>query len=399
MRIFLLFAGVWILPLTSAFWYQSPYSVGLSLISQYYIFGLVMIVFILSALLSVIYRKKPPINFIRTRFSEDKAMRFHANCIKLWFCIFIIEFIASGGAPIMWDSSRGYGDFGLPTLHGFSNMLRAMIFAHFVLFRFLNFQMSKRITVLSILPLLMALFVEQSRGAFIMTIFFGLSPMLLFMRLSLGKILKTVVLIPILVMTLSAFQFLRYADSPTDELLAIVDFVSDYDSATQKLLMPVFNYIATPALNAGLTIDTSPLVNFTPNYSFQGLVPSPLRPLIWSMEAGEKDYGELVDEAFNTSTFITPFVKDFGVLGSGLFFFFFFFLCIYTYNKAKCGSIIHIIRLPPLVMCVGLSFFTSYVTSLVTILYLIASGPVARRMMHSRSVSYHSTLNVELAKL
>jgi oligosaccharide repeat unit polymerase len=263
-------------------------------------------------------------------------------------------------------------------------MLRAMIFAHFVLFRFLDFKMSKLISVSSILPVLMALFIEQSRGAFIMTIFFGLSPMLLFMRLSLGKILKTVVLIPILIMTLSAFQFLRYADSPTDELLAIVDFVSDYDSATQKLLMPVFNYIATPALNAGLTIDTSPLVNFTPNNSLQGLVPSPLRHLIWEMEADEKDYGELVDEAFNTSTFITPFVKDFGILGSGLFFFFFFFACIYTYNKAKCGSIIHIIRLPPLVMCVGLSFFTSYVTSLVTILYLIASGPVARRMIYSR---------------
>lgn len=358
-----------------------------------------MSVFTLSVLLSVIYRKKPSIEFIRTRFSEDKAMRFHANCIKLWFCIFIIEFIASGGAPIMWDASRGYGDFGLPILHGFSNMLRAMIFAHFVLFRFLDFKMSKLISVSSILPALMALFIEQSRGAFIMTIFFGLSPMLLYLRLSLGKILQTVVLIPIIVMTLSVFQFLRNADSPKEELLVIFDFISDYDSASQKLFMPVFNYIATPALNAGLEIDIAPLVNFTPNYSLQGLVPSPLRPLIWNMESGEKDYGELVDEAFNTSTFITPFVKDFGVLGSGIFFFFFFFMCIYTYNKAKCGSIVHIIRLPPLVMCVGLSFFTSYVTSLVTILYLFASGPVARRIMKTRPVSFSSTPNVELARV
>jgi len=399
MRIFLLFFGVWALPLTSAFWYESPYSIGLSLLSQFYMAVLVATVFIFSLLLSFIFRKKPSIDVIKSRFSEHKAIRFQSSCIKIWFCIFVVEFIASGGAPIMWDSNRGYGDFGVSTLHGFSNMLRAMIFAHFVLFRCLNFQMSKRITVLSILPLLMALFVEQSRGAFVMTGCFALGPILLFLRPTVWKTLRIIVWVPVLVMTLSVFQFLRYADSPVDELLSIADFVSDYDSANEKLLMPVFNYIATPALNAGLTIDESPLINFTPNYSIQGLVPSPVRALIWDMEAGQKDYGELVSDAFNTSTFITPFVRDFGVIGSGLFFIIFFFMCTFTYNKAKCGSIVNIVRLPPLLMCVALSFFTSYVTSLVTVLYIVISGPVARRMMHSRPVRDPSALNMELVKL
>jgi oligosaccharide repeat unit polymerase len=335
-------------------------------------------------LTSVIFGKALSLGGIRSQFSERNAIKFQVQCIKLWYCIFILEVIFSGGAPVVWGAGRGYGDFGIPTLHGFSNMLRAMILAHFVLFHYLNFQMSRRIVVLSTLPLMIALFVEESRGAFVMTGCFTLAALILFLRPSTGKVLITLLLVPVLVVTLSVFQFLRNAESPLEELVSISDSVSSYESAYETLVLPVVNYIAIPALNAGLTIDSAPLASFKMNSTIMPLVPSPIRPFFWNMTPGEKDYGSLVHAAFNTSTFITPFVNDFGVVGSGIVFSWFFFFTLYTYHKARRGSVVNIVRLPPLIMCIALSFFTSYVTSLVTILYVILAGPIARRMMHRR---------------
>jgi len=383
MRLFWLYAAVWFLPLTSAGWYVSGYNVGLSSLAQNYMFGLIAMMGVMSILCSVIFKNKRPEAILIARFSESKSINFHTKCLQVWFCIFALEVVISGGAPIVWGSEKNYGDFGLPVLHGFSNMLRAMIFAHFVLFRYLNFKLSRRLIILSCLPIISALIIEQSRGAFVMTMCFALGPMLLFSTSSLKKIIKTLIIIPVLVIVLSVFQFLRYADSAIDELTVISEYVVDSDAAYEKLLEPVFNYIATPALNAGLNIDVSRAFNFHPNETIKPLIPSPLRPIFWDMSLDTKDdWGLLVNEAFNTSSFITPFVRDFGVLGSGLFFTWFFFVCTYVYHKARCGSIVNIVRLPPLVMCIALSFFTTYISSLVTILYLVVATPVSKRLMH-----------------
>ena len=382
MRLFILYVAVWIMPLSSATWYESGYNVGLSGIAKFYMFSLIAIMFYFSFIALFIFRKIPSKEIVKSRFNEIKSINFQVQCIKLWFCIFILEVIFSGGAPIIWDSQRNYGDFGIPTVHGFSNLLRAMIISHLVLFKQLNFKMSRTIVLFSILPLFGALIVEQSRGAFVMTGCFALAPWLLFLRLSLKKILIVLISAPLLVVTLSIFQFIRYADSAVEESTMIWTLVSEEEAAYEKLVEPVFNYIATPALNAGLTIDKTPMFKFHPYESIKGLVPTPLRPLFWNMDPHTKDdFGELVNEAFNTSTFISPFVRDFGIVGSLIFFSGFFFMSIYVYHKARCGSVVNIVRLPPLVMCIALSFFTTYLTSLVTILYLVLSGPISRRLM------------------
>jgi oligosaccharide repeat unit polymerase len=94
----------------------------------------------------------------------------------------------------------------------------------------------------------------------------------------------------------------------------------------------------------------------------------------------DTDYGVLLNEAFNTTTFITPFVRDFGLIGAYLVIGTFFFYCTYVFFKARNGSVEHIIKLSPLIMCLGLSFFTSYLTSLLVIIYIFISRSVARRM-------------------
>lgn len=383
MRLFWLYAAVWFLPLTSASWYVSAFNVGLSSLAKNYMFGLIAMMGVLGILCSVIFRNKPPKAILVARFSESKSIKFHTKCLQVWVCIFALEVVVSGGAPIVWGAAKSYGDFGLPVLHGFSNMLRAMIFSHLTLFIYLNFKLSRRLIILSCLPVISALIIEQSRGAFVMTMCFALGPTLLFSTLSFKKIISTLIMIPVLVIVLSVFQFLRYADSAIDELFVISEYVVDGDAAYEKLLEPVFNYIATPALNAGLNIDVSPIFNFYPNETIKPIIPSPLRPIFWDMSLDTKDdWGVLVNEAFNTSSFITPFVRDFGVLGSGLFFTWFFFVCTYVYHKARCGSIVDIVRFSPLVMCIALSFFTTYISSLVTILYLVIARPVSKRLMH-----------------
>lgn len=386
MRLFWLYFSVWVFPLSSALWYESPYNVGISTLSQWYMLGLMGQMFIFSLLASFIFAKKPSKEAIINKFNEFKSINFHLKCIYVWYSIFIIEVIISGGAPIVWGAEKSYGDFGLPVLHGFSNMLRGMIFSHLVLFSFLNFKLNKYIIWLSLFPLVSALIVEQSRGAFLMTICFALGPVLLFFRPTIGKILISAMAIPVLIMTLSVFQFLRYSESAVEELYVIADFVVDNESAYEKLLEPVFNYIATPALNAGLTIDESLVYNLNFSETVKPIVPSPFRPLLWDMNLETKDdYGALVNEAFNTSTFITPVIRDFGLLGGWIFFSIFFLTCIYIYQRASIGSVENIVRLSPIAMCIALSFFTSYMFSLVTIFYILLSGPVARIMKSEKS--------------
>jgi len=384
MRLFWVYVAVWFFPLNSAIWYVSGYNVGLSNLAKSYMIGLIAMLGVLSILFSIIFRNKPPKEILIARFNESKSINFHTKCLQVWFTIFAIEVVISGGAPIIWaGTDKSYGDFGLPVVHGFSNMLRAMIFSNIVLFKYLNFKLSRRMIILSCLPLISALIIEQSRGAFVMTMCFALGPMLLFSKISLIKIIKSLIIIPLLVIVLSVFQFLRYADSAIDELNMISEYVVDSDTAYEKLLEPVFNYIATPALNAGLNIDASPVFNFYPNETIKPVIPSPLRPIIWDMSLDTKDdWGLLVNEAFNTASFITPFVRDFGLFGSVLFFAWFFFLCTYVYHRARCGSIVDVVRLSPLVMCIALSFFTTYISSLVTILYLVLAKPVSKRMMY-----------------
>ena len=94
----------------------------------------------------------------------------------------------------------------------------------------------------------------------------------------------------------------------------------------------------------------------------------------------EDHYGKLISPTYNTTSFITPFVRDFGWGGASLIFCAFFFYCNYAFVRAKYGSIKHLVQLGPLTLCLALSFFTSYLTSLVTIVYLLASGAIARRM-------------------
>ncbi len=380
MRPFLLYFAVWILPLTSASWFISDFNIGITDFSLSYVIGLLLLFFIISILFSFIFPNKlykAPRALISEKFNPEKSIKLQFQLIIIWYILFLLEILYSGGLPVMWGGEKGYSDFGIPTIHGLSNMLRGLIFSNIVLLHLIGIRVPKWITLMSVLPIISALVLEQSRGAFAMLLLFAVGPMAIFMKISLFRIIKYSTLLIMLGVTFSSFQFLRYAESPMEEMSLIFSLVIDGDFY-KYLIEPLANYIATPIFNAGLNIDVADNFGLVPNETTSSLVPSVIRELM--LPSSENDYGVLLNEAFNTTTFITPFVRDFGLIGAYIVIGAFFFYCTYVFFKARNGSVEHIIKLSPLMMCLGLSFFTSYLTSLLVIIYILVSRAVARRM-------------------
>ena len=378
MRPFLLYFAVWILPLTSASWFISDFNIGITNFSLSYLIGLVLLFFIISILFTFMFPYKLPRAFIVEKFNKEKSIKLQTRLVIIWYIIFLLEIMYSGGLPVMWGAEKSYYDFGIPTIHGLANMLRGLIFSNVVLLHLVDIRVPRWITWISVSVLLSALVLEQSRGAFVITLLFALGPLAIFMKISIFRVIKYSVFLMLLVVTFSSFQFVRYSDSPMEEISRIFILVIEGDFY-KYAIEPIANYIATPAINAGLNIDVADNFGLVPTETMQSLVPSVISQFL--LPATETDYGVLLNEAFNTTTYITPFIRDFGLIGGFVVIGLFFFYCTYVFFKARNGSVEHIIKLSPLMMCLALSFFTSFLTSLVTVLYILISRAIARRMV------------------
>ena len=198
------------------------------------------------------------------------------------------------------------------------------------------------------------------------------------MKISIFRVIKYSVLLLVFLALFSSFQFIRYSDSPMEEMLLVFNLAIEGE-VYKYLIEPVANYISAPILNAGLNIDIADNFGFVPAETMSSLVPTIFGEILFP--GVETDYGALVNEAFNTTTYVVPFVQDFGLVGGFIVISSFFFYSTYVFFKARNGSVEHIIKLSPLMMCLGLSFFTSYLTSLVTVVYILISRAVARRMV------------------
>jgi len=130
-------------------------------------------------------------------------------------------------------------------------------------------------------------------------------------------------------------------------------------------LIPAVMYISIPVINTDLNIQSSDFIKFQPYYSLQGFLPTVVRDFIF--ESG--DYGVLVNEANNVSSYFIPFIRDYGLLGAYIAVSLILFMAAYFYSKAKQGSLFFILSYPPIFMSVTLSFFSLFFTSLVVVLY------------------------------
>ena len=140
----------------------------------------------------------------------------------------------------------------------------------------------------------------------------------------------------------------------------------DNQDTVSLLLIPTLLYVVAPIINIDLNVVVSPLLKFEPYYSLQGLLPTVLRQEFFS---GEKDYGLLINEGHNVSSFYIPFIRDFGIIGAFIIITFIQFIVCYVFVKARRGSLFHFFIWPPIFMSVFLSFFALFFTSLVVLLY------------------------------
>jgi oligosaccharide repeat unit polymerase len=355
----------------------------------------ILIFFVLFALVKISvggYRKKF-INNIINKIDIRKIERKTVFLFRIWIVIYLINIIFSGGLPIYWvisGDSRTYGDFGLPSLGGLGNMIRAFVLSVCFVIYFHTESINKlKFLKIGLFLLASAFILETGRGNGIVLLLHAVAFLALFNKVTLLGIAKLVVSVFVLVLFLGSIQMYRYGAGIESLIIYAENSGFENKDIISLLAIPTLLYVVAPVVNIDLNIAVSPLIKFEPYYSLQGLLPTVLRQEIFS---GEKDYGLLISEAHNVSSFYIPFVRDFGVVGAFFIVTFFQIIVCYVFVKARQGSLFHFFLWPPLFMSVFLSFFSLFFTSLVVILYpflvwffvrgvqldIIAPGPPAQ---------------------
>ncbi len=298
----------------------------------------------------------------------------------LWLFTYFIHAAHSGGVPLYWAIAgidRTYVDFGVPTLGGFSNMLRAFVLvACFVIVNFSPGTKRFRYLGIAIFLLFSAFLIETGRGNGVVLILHPIGMYLLCFKLTARRVLIGATLLSVLLIGLGGIQIIRYREG--FELLLQYAESQGFESVStyQLLLIPSLIYYLVPLANVDLNLASAPLFSFEPYYSLQGLVPTVIRNFIFEA----RDYGVLVNEANNVTSFYTPFVRDFGVYGGFLAISFLLFLTALVYSNALRGKLFSIMLWPALFMSLTLSVFSLFYTSLVVVLYPFLTYWVVRRI-------------------
>lgn len=391
MRLFILYSAIWVPALSYKYWTTIVFPVEVVNFAYFYMFALIAVLLYFSVLFRILSRSQAAPSKIRALLSEIVVNRYMKQLAIAWSCIYFIEIVMSGGLPIIWTDSRDYKDFGIPVVHGLSNSIRGLNFGLLITFILLNIKIRLSTRLIIYFSIFSALILEQSRGAFFVSVSFAAGAMLLYFDFNIKTIFKSLIVLTLLVLIFPVIQISRYSETP---FLTIVSFYQKFAQLQdiRTPLIPLENYIITPVINASLNIEAAPIISFQPYFTIKPLIPSFLRNLMFE----GKNYGLIFNEAFNTTSFITPFVRDFGFLGSFLILTVYFFLCSYIYARARQGSLMHIFQLGPVCMTLIMSFFTSYVTSLVFVFAIILSSYMARIMLLSSRKQYQSAAGIYL---
>lgn len=291
--------------------------------------------------------------------------------IKLWITVYIVNIIGSGGLPLAWavlGVEKSYADFGLPTIGGLGGMLRAFILsACYLLWLHSDLPRQKRLKYLNfgIILILSAFVLEMARGNGVVLILHPIALHLMITRIRWITYPKWMLAAILLIIILGAIQVIRHNDG-LNQLRLYAESSGFYNSeGFGVILIPAIMYTAVPIVNLDLNVDISPDLKFEPYYSIKSLVPSLIRDTIYE----QGDYGELVNDAHNVSTFYAPLVRDYGLYGAAITVTLMLLLVSLVYAKAMSGSLYFIMIYPPLFMSICLSFFFLYFTTLIVLLY------------------------------
>lgn len=372
---FLLFSGIWGIVILSFFFYGSSVVDSISIET----FILVSSLIFLGGISSLIFRLAMPryvnsiTDVIKEKIDFKKLHYLNLNFFYIWLFLYFLIILYLGGFPLYWVISgdeRTYVDFSIPTLSGLLNLLRAFMCVNVFIIFLLGDGKYKRIQILIFFILISsAWIIETGRGNGIVLLLHPIAFYLLITKFNLKKVIYGTG-ITLIILLLSGFiQVIRYGEDL--EYLAMYiegQGITVFDNPFILLLTPAYMYIIFPIINLDLNIANASLLQFTPYQSVQGLFPSIIRENIF---IETQNYGVLINEANNTTSMLTPLVRDFGIIGALITSLLFLSISFYTYRKAISGNIFYIFCYPPLFMSVCLSFFSLYFTSLVVLLYPI----------------------------
>lgn len=376
--------GIWILPWIAPIWLESDLFQPLSFTLKTAILIMCASVFLFSIFLNATLAssRKKFLWALRDNIDIHKIYSLMKALAKVWLGIYFLTIIYSGGFPLIWvliGDGRTYVDFGLPTVSGFANMLRALILSLAVLVIFIARQneipVPRRAIFIGFFMIFSAFILETGRGNGIVLLLHPVAYLFLAVRFSIANTIKFVLFFFTFIVAMSLIQVMRYGVS----LSYLLEYAENQGFGDipffVALLVPFFSYIYLPLVNLDINLPLLPDLAFQLNYSVQGFFPTIVRGLIFG---AEKDYGILISEANNVTSFVTPLVRDFGIYGG--FFVGTSLLCLTQYSFFRCrqGSVRHILIFPPLFMSMVLSFFSLFYTLQVVVLYLITGSILAR---------------------
>jgi oligosaccharide repeat unit polymerase len=322
---------------------------------------------------SAIYRRRrlpaPDVSdFLSQSGSRSDFRRYLTYMFWAWFPVYLLTVAVNGGLPLIWlltGAGKTYTDFGVPTLSGLLNMIRAFMFVGFIAL----YLVDGRRRLLLVPALLLATSVaEVSRGGMLVLILHGVGVYLLLRSPSIRHVLNVIMLGLLFIIAFGVLGEFRGATLDPSE------FVGE---ESRFVTMPLgfffaFTYLVSPLNNLYFGFDSlTPL--YYPFYSLQALVPTIVRDLLFPTVASvETRYPiALYLEAFNATSFYGPLLADFGLIGAALVTLLFQVVTSRVHVAARKGSFVHLLMYPALFMSIVLSVFYLFFLSMVVVLFPI----------------------------
>ena len=312
------------------------------------------------------------------------------NLLILIFISHVIYLICAtiflGGFPLYWiiiGDERTYVDFVIPSISGLFNLTRSFgLVACLLLLMFGNRNNKKYVYLIGAYFLLSSFFIETSRGNGLVMLLHPIGMYLLLRKIYLKQLSYSFLLFISFILFFGLIQVLRYGDFDLELLTNNAEFVGlENPNIFLLFFIPAFLYLSTPIMNMDLNLSNSPDFSIGLNYSLTNILPSALKNFL-SLNQDDK-YGLLVTDAFNTTSFLTPLILDFGAIGGLLIASLFLILTAWIYIKAKEGAIFYILIWPPLFMSLVLSSFNLFFLSLVVVIYPLFTLFFSRNLLKS----------------
>ena len=360
----ILYAVIWTAVLCMVSMIPASYIVPLNEDLFYLVVGNIVSFLVVYFLVSKIVRRAPSADFSAALVAQSLSV-FMVRLFVFWFFMYLVVIAYSGGIPLLWKllgMSKNYMDFGVPSLSGFLNMIRAFMVSGCVFIYMVTGRISFKLkTILAIIVLFG--FAEFTRANFMIFFIQGVAVWLMFVRVGLFKSLKLLVYLIVFIMLFGIVGDVRGGHANILDSVGGAEFFVGLPTG----FFWVFTYMASPLNNISYAMNEGLDVLYYPYFTLQPLIPTVIRGLLFT----EQLYPVvLANEAFNATSYYSPFIADFG---PELTFFLVVFVQIivsYVHCKAmRQGRLFYILSYPPLFMCVLLSVFYSYFFSMIVVFY------------------------------